>query len=266
MGSHRPLCFGIGLVLTTAAPPVTLLGQNAADTAVVFCDTALMKLAQPGEYGYARHTYADRCEGLHSKQVASRSILRLIGLVRSDTSNLDSLAKVRISWPDFGASHISLEAGSTRPYVIYTMTTVQSGKLGGYLWDTNPSRARGLKPTEFAFLAWLGDFRVPEQNRVHIPLTVSAAPRRDTLAVYHAVVLPTAQLKEVYVSVGEVGVDGRVARWAYEHRPVGDVIYAADAPIPIPLPRLDAHLLKVLLSTQTRDSIPVSIDFFTRIP
>jgi hypothetical protein len=255
-------------VLATAAlvagSPTFGSAQNRGAPTPVFCDSTLLKLAHGSSNGYRQH--GDRCEGLHSKQVGENGSLRLIAIVRSDTAKLTGLKKLHISWRAVDSDAVALEARSTRPYLLYTMTTVQPGQRGVYDWDINRARAEGLTSREFSIRAWLGDLLVPEAKRIYVPIRVSASPEKDSEGVYTAVVIPTAALKEVYVSVGELGSNGIVTNWLYQHRSLGRLMYPRDGPISIPLPHVQGRLIRVSLASETTGKVPITLNFVARGP
>ena len=248
------------------ASPCRSRAQNPADTAVS-CDSTFAKQTQGGEYGYTRRE--DRCEGLHKTEVAGRGILRMIALVRETDTSLSNLPAVHISWRDVGDTSIAsvaLLARSTRPHVFYAMTTVRPARTGGYEWNTDWPHAEGLKPDEFGYLGWLGNLRVPEAKRVYIPLQISGSSQRDTTGAYSAVFIPGEPLREIFVSVGELGSDGTVKNWLYQRQAVGRMLYSRDRPLTIAIPRSQARFLKVVLSTQTTSGVPVAYEFVTLSP
>jgi hypothetical protein len=244
--------------------PTSGRAQNAAAPAVAACDSTLQKLALPGTNGY--RNLGDRCEGLHAQQVGGHGPLRLIAIVRADKAKLTNARKLRISWPEAGADSITLEARSTRPHVIYSMTMVRPGHHGAYEWLMRKSQTEGLTPLDFAFLAWARQPGVPEAELVHLPLEVSDSSGQEPGGDYNIVVIPDRRLQEVLVSVGELGPNRAVTRWIYKDRSLGNRVYQRDAPIIMSLPRAEAGLLRVTLNAKSTGGVWLPLSFIVRSP
>jgi hypothetical protein len=112
----------------------------------------------------------------------------------------------------------------------------------------------------------LGDLRVPEPNRVYVPLQVWDLSGKEPQGVYTVVIVPSAQLKELYVSVGELRSDRTLDHWVYQHHRVPRVMYARDAPISISLPPLQGRLFRVSLGAETAGGVPVTLKFDAQTP
>jgi hypothetical protein len=246
-----------------ATSPSAASAQKLAGAPPSSCDSILTKLAH-GRNGYRPE--GDHCEGLHAEQVSGGGRLRLIAFVRSDDAKLAKLTKLHISWPEAGADSIALQARSSHPYVFYAMTTVRPGHTGGYDWDLDRARAENLTALDFGFLAWLRQPGVPDSLKVYVPLQVSESSQAEPQGDYNVVVVSTANLKKVSVSVGELNADRTVARWVYRDQPLKMVSYPQDSRIIIPLPHVQGHLMKVAIGAQTTGNVPITLDFFAQSP
>ena len=249
-------------IVSLAAPRVGRT-QTIGNVRVAVCDSALLGLAQSTSNGY--HERGDRCEGLHSQQVGENGSLRLVSLVRAEATNITQLKTVHFAWPEVHNGNVALRARTNRrPF--YTMTTVQAGERGGYDWETTLSRANGLKPPAFGFLAWLGDQRVHESDRVYVPVQVTDSSVRAATDTYNAIIVPSAPLKNLYVHVGELHADRTFDQWVSPPQRVQRPSFPRDTPITISLPALKGKLLRISLSAETASGVPITASFLARTP
>ena len=237
-----------GLAQAPGAPPVA-------------CDSLLLNLAQ-GENGYQQRD--EWCEGVHAQQVNEGGSLLLVAVVKAPAEGLRSASALRISWPDLPGERIRLYARSHHPRISYTATTVRNGASGAIGWLLDRSRSENLTAADFGFLGSLVR-QTATGDTVYVPLQIATADQPPA-GDYHIVVVPTAPLKSLHLSVGVLGGNGLVTRWVFQDSLIGSNS-PRDTPINVPLPRgQGTSLLKVSLGGVTTVDEPVSRPLVVRSP
>ena len=238
-----------GLAQAPGAPPVP-------------CDSLLVMLAQ-GDNGYQQR--GEWCEGIHAQQVNEGGSLLLVAVVKAPGEGLRSASALRISWPDLPGERIRIYARSHHPRVSYTATTVRDGVSGAIGWVLDRSRSENLTAADFGFLGSLVR-QTATGDTVYVPLQITTADQPPA-GDYQIVVLTTAPLRSLHMSVGLLGNDGLVTRWIFQDRRIGSNPHPRDTPINVPLPRgQGTSLLKISLGGVTTADEPISRALVVRSP
>jgi hypothetical protein len=178
---------------------------------------------------------------VYAREVAGGADLLLVSLTESfadfDPAGVDSLP---IAWTAPVYQSVRLRSYSLRRKLYFRMDSRRSAGDTSYQWPTNLLRALRLSRSDIGVVAWVV-LPVGETTRdVYVPVRIrgkgdSAPPRRLEMML-----LPAAELTEVFVSLATVRADGGVGTYLQRDQPLGHGFYPAERGIRIPLPAVKA--------------------------
>lgn len=210
-----------------------------------YCDPELVKFVATSQLQASPNRYAERsgrCEGLYGgRGVSGTNVLLLVSFTKSfdsfDAARANSLSLV---WPQ-ASSPVHIRAYSTRPRLYYRMDSRRPPKPASWEWPSNMLTNLGLNRNELGLVAWTTRMVGTTEQPVFMPLRVragsAAASSDERLRV---VLLPGADLNEVYVTVGLVNEKGLVNKFMIRDEPHKRPPYPADRPITVFVPTLQA--------------------------
>lgn len=198
------------------------------------CDSNLRSTpAEP--YGYRLR--GDRCEGLYARDVAGGATLLLASLTeRFDDFERTRDEPLRIAWTMPGQPSVRLRSYSLKRKVYFRMDTERSSGDSTYDWPANILRNLGMSRADIGVVGW-ASFPVGTVRRdVYVPLRISRGEAAATTRLLQLVILPSAELTEVFVSVALVSPDGATTVSLERDRALRHGFYPADRGVRIALP------------------------------
>lgn len=195
------------------------------------CDPRLVASAD-GELAYKSR--GNRCEGRYANAVGAS--VGLVGFYEYMQPLRHDLPKtLLIQWTALPQSTVHLRAEAFRP-VYYRMDTTVSDN-GSFEWPTDII----AKCNVARYLAVRGWVEV-DGGRRYLPLRVGAKPVGSQATTprppsYTAIIWPTLELQEVYVSVHEVLADGKTGEIFRNSKPLKYGNYPKNQPVMFPIQR-----------------------------
>lgn len=169
------------------------------------CDPALYK-AENNPLGYRPRKA--RCEGIYIKEVRNKA-LAIVSLTQSfENYDLASGKDLSINWtaPTSGSSR--LRAQGVRPRLYFRMDTVRPPGESSFSWPLNILSALNITRKDIGVLGWT---RLPigeTERTVYLPLRIHQQRNITPSSSYKLVILPGLELKEIYISLAIVGMNG----------------------------------------------------------
>jgi hypothetical protein len=225
------------------------------------CDPSL---EQPNENPYGYRQRGDRCEGQYIKQVASTTLL--VASFTEAFGDYDHSANkdLVVEWNALGNRQIRLRAHGLKRRLYYRMDTVRSSESQTFNWPVGLLAALAIPRQDIGVVGWTR-YSVGEiEKEVYLPLRISQKKDKNRLGSYTVVLLPGAELSEVYVSLATVGKDGHPETFLRDGIALGNNYYPADRPIDIPISDLKApglYYLEIGATLKTGGSATVEFWF-----
>jgi hypothetical protein len=230
----RALAAGSASIALAAGLALAVL--DAQDTSAL--DPCDPKLARPAKdpLGYERR--GDRCEGLYLQDVAGTGGL----LVASLTEPFEALQftpgqRLRIEWSAEGSPAVRLRAVALRRRLYYRMDAQRPAGTSAFDWPSDILASLKMNAQELGLVGWIEQRVGTRTEAVYIPLRVgkSAVTRSGR---YVALVVPGTELSELYLTLAEVGSDGRDGRVLKQDEALQYGYYPAERGISVRLPEL----------------------------
>jgi hypothetical protein len=225
------------------------------------CDPSL---EQPNENPYGYRQRGDRCEGQYIKQVASTTLL--VASFTEAFGDYDHSANkdLVVEWNALGNKQIRLRAHGLRRKLYYRMDTVRLSESQTFNWPVGLLAALAIPRQDIGVVGWTR-YSVGEiEKEVYLPLRINQKKDKNRLGSYTVVLLPGAELSEVYVSFATVGKDGHPETFLRDGIALGNNYYPADRPIDIPISGLKApglYYLEIGATLKTGGSSTVEFWF-----
>jgi len=201
------------------------------------CD---QRLSRPSGDVYGYQLRGDRCEGVYAREVAGDAKLLLVSLTESfQKFDARSGQPIQVRWaaPDITAG-VRLRSYSLRQKLYYRMDTTRPAGDTSYVWPTSILGSLGLSRDDIGVVGWFTRVIGGAAQPIYVPLRlVQDATSHETRQI-GAVILPSAELTELFVSVARLRADGSVAAQLERDRPLKLGFYPADRGIRVPLPPL----------------------------
>jgi hypothetical protein len=229
--SCRELGFGSLLAALLFVQNPSCVGKTAQGP----CDSNLTQLGQ-NPNGYRLR--GDRCEGVYVEPVSGSAAL----LVASFTEFFEdfdpsSLGDLSVEWSSPGETSIHLRAYALREKLYYQMDAVVAPGKATYVWPGDVLNALRLSKHDIGVVAFT-EHRVGAVNRtLYVPLRIRQK-MQERRASYQLVLVPGSELKEVFLSLAQVGTDGQPRAFLISDRPLGKGYYPAERGILIDIPAL----------------------------
>jgi hypothetical protein len=226
------VCFSfvVSLVLLAGRTPSRLLGvqQNP-------CDPNLTQLGQNPE-GYRLR--GDRCEGIYIEPVSGSTTL-LIASFTALFEEFDPRDKLTVEWSSPGESPIHLRAYGLREKLYYQMDANVPIGVTTYLWPTGVLNALHLSKQDIGVVGYT-EYKIGGENQtLYVPLRIRQKGQKPTHG-YQLVLVPGSELKEVFISLAQVGPDGQPHSFLISDRALGKGYYPAERGIQVDFPSLKA--------------------------
>jgi hypothetical protein len=228
---YRRLGFGVlvGFLLFARSSSRLVSAQQSP------CDPNLTQLGQNPQ-GYRLR--GDRCEGIYIQPVSGSTTLLVASFTEFFEDFDPSLSgQLSVEWSPPADTSIHLRAYALREKLYYQMDTLVAGGKTTYLWPAGVLNALHLSRQDIGVVGFT-EYYVGGENRIlYVPLSIRAK-NQEPKQGYQLVLLPGAELKEVFISLAQVGTDGQPHSFLISDRPLGKGYYPAERGILIEIPRL----------------------------
>jgi hypothetical protein len=205
----------------------------------VHCDAHLLRSVAKHPLAYGPRN-GDRCEGQYVREVSGGGAVLVASFIRwLETFDPTKKTQVWISWnAPADASVVRLRAFSLQPKTYYRMDTVRPERSTAYRWPTGVLASLGLTGASIGLIGWTTITVQGERREVYVPLGVGEPAEGPRPTRYTLVLLPDAELSEVYVSLAALGGDGRPGTAIKRDEPLRYGFYPAGRDVKIQLPLL----------------------------
>jgi hypothetical protein len=210
---------------------------SAATTKDDDCDPSL---EQPKENPYGYRLRGDRCEGMYVKQVASTILLVASFTETFEEYDLSSNKDLVVEWKALGNEQVRLRGHGLRRKLYYRMDTVRSPEAQTFSWPVGLLAALAIPKQDIGVVGWTHYSAGKIEREIYLPLRINQKKGKSRLGTYTVVLLPGAELSEVYVSLATVGKDGHPETFLRDGIALGYNYYPADRRIDIPISDLKA--------------------------
>ena len=242
---------GSGRGLVTVSLLLSALHVAAADDA--HCDPSIPK-RDDIPHGYRLRS--DRCEGVYA-QPASATFAIASFMATPAPGPLEDQTPLTVSWRAVSDAAPRLRARSIRPDLFYQMDTLRPKGTATFTWSTDVLRARGISPADLGVIGWV-PLRIGNVEReVLLPVSIGRGPAGGGGARYTLVVVPRAEVREVFVALDRIDHAGQIVAPVRPRAPLRYGYYPRNRGLPIPIGDLTAPGLYYLELTLERRDGPI---------
>lgn len=199
------------------------------------CDPNLRQL---GENPNGYKLRGDRCEGIYVQPVSGSTGLLVASFTEFyEDFDPSTLGKLLVEWSSPAEAPLHLRAYALREKLYYQMDAeISSGKTA-YVWPGDLLNALRLSKWDIGVVGSM-EYRIGEENRtVYVPLRIRQKNQNPTLS-YQLVLVPGSELKEVFISLAQLGTDGQAHSFLISDRPLSKGYYPAERGILVEIPAL----------------------------
>jgi hypothetical protein len=195
-------------------------------------------LRSSGDDAYGYRLRQDRCEGIYIPGVG-RTTLLVASLIESfEDFNPAANQNLQVDWPALGDNNVHLRARAFRHKLYYRMDSLRPAGNNTYTWSPNLLAIFNLKKNELGVVART-QFKVGATKReVYLPLRIRQQSKASEGGNYQLVLLPGAEVTEVYLNLAPVKPDGSLGNFLKKNQALGYGYYPAERKITIILPEL----------------------------
>jgi hypothetical protein len=222
------------LLRTISRSDVQSTPLRAEDSA---CDPHLV---QPSDDPQGYRLRGDRCEGIYVREVAGSLALVVVSFTESfEDFDPSSTKNIEIEWARFGSESIRLRAHGLTYKLHYRMDAIRSPEETTYVWSSNLLGALGIRKQDIGIVGRTIQSVNGTKREVYLPLRISQQANPARSPTYRLVLLPGEELKDVLLSLAQLGRDGRGDVYLQKDKPLGYSYYPAERPVSILLPELN---------------------------
>lgn len=214
------------------ACPVSIANPKDSD-----CDHGL---EQPKENPYGYRLRGDRCEGIYVKQVASSTLMVASFTEAFEDYDPSSNRDLLVEWKVLGNEPVRLRAHSLKRKLYYRMDTVRTPETRAFNWPVGLLAALAIPRQDIGVVGWTHYSAGTIEKEVYLPLRINQKKDKSRLGSYTVVLLPGAELSEVYVSLATMGKNGQPENFLRDGIALGYNYYPADRRIDVPISDLTA--------------------------
>ena len=200
------------------------------------CDSQLQPLAGDSN-GY--RVRGDRCEGIYIKEVAGGANLLVASFTESfEDYNPASGTDLLIDWKAPERGEVRLRAYALKRRLYYRMDTLRPSNSASFVWPSGLLTVLSIAKRDLGVVGWMS-YRVGDAKReVYLPLKIRPRGVTSRSKSYQLILLPGAELSEVFITLAHVGADGFSDRYVKKGAPLSYGYYPAERGIMIPIPEL----------------------------
>lgn len=221
-----------------AAIIVLWLAHPRLAAQVGFCDPNLKPPANDSSFGYQLR--GERCEGIYAREVAGTTLLLTSFTRQFEDYGTPFPQSLEVAWNSPATSPVRLRGYSLRSQLYYQMDTVRPQGSGTFSWPANMLAGLNIRKPDLGVVARVS-MRVGDAERdVYLPVRIgSASPAKPPK--YDVVLLSDQELSEVFLTLTQLGTDGRPERVLRKNAPLGYGFYPAQRGIHFGLPEVTAR-------------------------
>jgi hypothetical protein len=222
-------------------------------------------LEQPKENPYGYRLRGDRCEGMYVKQVASTTLLVASFTEAFGDYDFSSNKDLVVEWKTLGNERVRLRAQGLKRKLYYRMDTVRSPEAQSFNWPVGLLAALAIPRQDIGVVGWTRYSAGTMEKEVYLPLRINQKKDKNRVGTYTVVLLPGAELSEVYVSLATVGRDGHPQSFLRDGIALGYNYYPADRRIDIPISDLKTpglYYVEIGATLKTGGSATVEFWFY----
>ena len=221
MSALRMPLLACALVLTARLA----LGQSAP------CDPQLL---QPAGNPYGYRQLGDRCEGIYIQEVSGAPLLIASWTASFPDYDLHSKQPLTIEWEAFrGAGVVRLRSQGLRRRLYYRMDTIRSSGSKSFAWPSDLLAALNISKKDVGIVGITRGLAEGAERDIYLPLHIGQGRKPARRGNYQLVLLPGAELKEVFISLA--ALNGSERSLLKDGEAVGYSYYPAERPIEIPI-------------------------------
>jgi len=195
------------------------------------CDPHLLQPAG-NPYGYRQR--GDRCEGLYIQQVSGAPLVIASWTASFGDYDLHSRQPISIEWQGMrGAGSVRLRAQGLRRRLYYRMDTLRPSGSKSFAWQPDLLSALNISRQDVGVVGIAHGLAGEAEQEIYLPLRISHGIRPAWAGNYELVLLPGAELKEVFISLSTL--NGTKRSVLKEGEALGYGYYPAERPIDIPI-------------------------------
>jgi hypothetical protein len=229
------------------------------------CDPYL-KESSNDPYGYrVRGVKRDRCEGIYIREVANTPLLVASLTEWFEDFDPSSGADVVLEWKASGDADIHLRAYTLKHRVYYRMDSLRPANSNSYVWQPGLLSTLDLRKKDIGIVAWTSQQVGNTRRDVYLPLRIRQRADAGKSQGYQLLLLPGAELSEVFVSLALVKSDGEPGAFTRNAQKLGYGYYPADRGIPIEITEIKTpgiYYLKIGAELRAGGSSTTQIWFY----
>jgi hypothetical protein len=180
----------------------------------------------------------DRCEGIYIKEVSSTTLVVASLANSSNDFDFTTDKELQIKWEVADSRPVYLRVQGLKRRLYYRMDTVRPSGTTAYKWPTNVLAALNIQRRDIGLIGWSWYTIRGERQRVYVPLRVERQSKPCSSYTYQIVLLPGKELDEVFVSLAQLGTDGRPGLFLLDGKALNYGYYPAGRGITIPIRNL----------------------------
>jgi hypothetical protein len=223
--SWHQVIFAAGLVLGICGAAVV-----RSETDPRHCDP-LLRQDSASTLGYRLR--GDRCEGLYAQDVGN-TILQIASFTRGDDAS-DFSGSLPIRWSPIADHPVRLRVLGLERGLHYRMDTLRPAGAASYAWPLDVASALGIEAGEVGVLGWWETEIDGSRRSIHVPVDVSTLEPKIQSGAYEIVLVPGAELEEVYLTLAPLDGAGVPGAPLLDGEPLGWGYYPAGRPLQFPL-------------------------------
>jgi len=213
-----------------------------------FCDPNLKPPAGESPFGYRLRE--ERCEGIYAREVAGTTLM-----LASFTKQFGDYGAVfpkflSVAWSAPSANPVRLRGNSLRSQLYYQMDTVRPPGTNSFSWPADILAGLNIRKPDLGVVA-SASMRVGDTEReVYLPVRIGPSSQAPP-GKHDVVLLSDQELSEVYLTLTELGLDGRPNRVLRRNAPLAYGFYPAQRAIHFGLPEISGRGVYLLTAAAT---------------
>ena len=195
------------------------------------CDPHLL---QPAGNPYGYRLRGDRCEGVYVQEVSGAPFVVASWTESFQDYDLTSKRPLIIEWQSLrGGGNVRLRAQSLRHRLYYRMDALRPSGSRSFAWPSDLLGALNISKGEVGIVATTRGLVGETERDIYLPLRIGQGGKAAAPGSYQLVLLPGAELKEVFITL--TAVTGNKSRILKDSEAVRYGYYPAERPVEIPI-------------------------------
>lgn len=183
---------------------------------------------------YAYRQRGDRCEGIYIQEVSGAPLVIASWTESFPDYDLHSKQPLMIEWQGLrGTGDVRLRAQGLRRRLYYRMDTLRPSGSKSFAWPSDLLSALNIAKGDVGIVGMTRGLVGQAEREIYLPLRIGQGGKATRTGNYQLVLLPGADLKEVFISL--TALNGSKRSLLKDGEPVGYGYYPAERPIEIPI-------------------------------